>query len=236
MGNLVKGRNVTVFKFVPGPNTWVPYACARSCSFSLDTDSIETSITGAGAFRTFLPRANSFTGSLEGITQLEMANRLSIADLMALQIAHTIMLLRFEDINDDGDAFIKEAMFFITNTTQTASFDNVATFSVALQGTGGLTLIYTPTVIRTGIMYRQEFTLVAGETEVTVPEVDGVTIENIIGIGLDMADYPIIISAGTPIGTEVKYESAGATITFPYPDADATRYGFIQYQIIYEGS
>lgn len=236
MGNLVKGKNVTVFKYEDSISVWVPYACARSCTFSFDTSFLETSITGQGAFRTYVPEAHSFTGSLEGLTQLEKVNHLSIADLMAIQINMEVMLMRFEDVSDDGDVFTKEALFFITNTTQTASFDNVATFSVALQGTGELTLIYTPTPIIQGIMYRQEFVLLAGETDVTVPEVDGVTIENIIGVGLDGYDYPNVISAGTPIGTEVRYTQAGAALRFPYADADNDRNGFIQYQIIYEAS
>lgn len=236
MGYLVRGENVTVLKYDTGVNAWVPYACARSCTFTVETSSIETSITGAGKFRTFRPQANTFTGSLEGLTQLEKPNHISIADLMQIQITHEMMLMRFEDVSDNGDVFTKEAEFFITNCTQTASFDNVATFSVNLQGTGELTLIYTPTPIIQGVMYRQEFVLLATETDVTVPEVDGVTIENIIGVGLDGYDYPNIIAAGTPIGTEVRYTPSGAVLRFPYADADLDRNGFIQYQIIYEGS
>ncbi len=235
-GNIVLGKNVTVFKFDDSIDVWVPFACARSCSFVVETDSIETSITGAGKNRTFIPRSNSFTGALDGVTQLEKANHLSVADFMAMQLAHEILLMRFEDISNDGDSFVKEGSMFITNTTQTASLDNVATFSVALQGTGPITLIYTPTPIIQGIMYREEFVLLAGETEVTVPEVDGVTIENIIGVGLDGYDYPNIISAGTPVGTEVRYTPSGAVLKFPYQDDDNDRNGFIQYQIIYEGS
>lgn len=234
--NFVLGKNVTVFKFDESITAWVPYACARSCNFTLDIDTIETSISGSGKFRTYLPVSNAFTGDTEGLTQLGKANHLSVADLMQLALNHTIMLMRFEDIAENGDAFIKEAYFFITNVTQTASFDNVATFSVTLQGTGELTLVYEPTPIIQGVMYRQEFILPAGETEVTIPQVNGVSIENIIGVGLDGYDYPNIIGSGTPIGSEVKYISAGAKLTFPYADADYDRNGFIQYQIIYEAS
>lgn len=233
MSNLVKGKNVTVFKFDDSIDVWVPYACARSCSFSLDTDTIETSITGSGKFKTFLPRSNSFNGSLDGVTQLLKAAHLSIADLMALQLAHTIMLMRFEDISDDGDVFTKEAMFFITNCTQTASFDNVATFSVALQGTGALTLIYTPTPIIQGIMYREEFILPNGQASVTIPALDGIPLTDVISIVLDNGDISVIIGTGTPLGQEVKFSSAGATITFPFaPDMDLN--GYISYQKIYE--
>jgi predicted secreted protein len=235
-GNLVQGANCTVFKYDTDLSVWVPYACARSASLSLSTDTIETSITGSGNFRTYLPVADAFTGSLEGVTQLEMVNKISIADLMASQIAHEIFLMRFEDINNDGDVFTKEGYFFITNTTQTASFDNVATFSVNLQGTGPLTLIFTPTPLIFGVMHRAEFVLLAGNVSVTVPDVYGVALDNIINISIDGYDFPIIIGSGTPVGQEVKYQPGGAIITVPFANDDTDLNGFIEYQIIYEAS
>lgn len=231
--NIVLGENVTVFKYDDLIDVWVPYACARSCTFTLETDIIETSITGAGKFRTFLPVSNSFTGTLEGLTQLDTANNLSIADLMALQLSHTILLMRFEDVSNVGKVFTKEARFFITNTSETASFDNVATFSVNLQGTGQLTLIYTPTKIIQGIMYREEFILPNGQASVTIPALDGIHLTDVISIVLDNGDISVIIGTGTPLGQEVKFSSAGATITFPFaPDMDLN--GYISYQKIYE--
>ena len=236
MSNIVVGKNVIVFKFDASLSAWVPYACARSCTFTLETSSLETSITDAGTFRTYIPQSHTFTADMEGLTQLKKANHLSIADLMKLQIDMEIMLMRFQDESNNGDVFIKEAMFFIKQSTQTSSFDNVATFSVSLQGTGALTLVYTPTPIINPVMYREQFVLPAGETSVTVPAVNGVAIDDVIGIGLEFSGYPDIIGSGTPIGQEVLYQPSGATLTFPYPDFDTDRKGFIQYQIIYEGS
>jgi hypothetical protein len=235
MSEIVKGENVTVFKYVQSINAWVPYACARSCSFSVETDTIETSITGSGKYRTFIPRSNASTGSLEGLTQLEKVNNFSIADLIAMQIAHEILLMRWEDISDNGDVFTKELEMFITNTTQTASFDNVATFSVSLQGTGPITLVYTPTPLIQGIMYRKEFILPANDDSIILAELDGVCIDNVISIILDNSDASIIIGSGTPIGQEVKYNSSGATITFPFA-TDIDLNGYVSYQIIYEAS
>jgi hypothetical protein len=235
MSELVKGENVTVFKYVASINAWVPYACARSCSFSIETDTIETSITGSGKYRTFVPRSNASTGSLEGLTQLEKINNLSISDLIQLQVDHEILLMRWEDVSDNGDVFTKELEMFITNTTQTASFDNVATFSVSLQGTGPITLVYTPTPLIQGIMYRKEFILPANEDSIVLSELNGVTIDNVISIILDNSDASIIIGSGTPIGQEVKYNSSGATITFPFA-TDIDLNGYVSYQIIYEAS
>lgn len=65
--SLVFGKDVTVFKYDSDVDVWVPYACARSCSLPISTGVLETSITGSGKFRTFVPTANSFTGTLEGL-------------------------------------------------------------------------------------------------------------------------------------------------------------------------
>jgi hypothetical protein len=235
MSNIVKGENVTVFKYDSSVLGWIPYACARSCSFTIETDTIETSIKGSGKYRTFVPRSNASTGSLEGLTQLGAANNLSIADLITLQLSHEILLMRWEDVADNGQIFTKQLEMFITNTTQTASFDNVATFSVSLQGTGSIELVYTPTPIIQGIMYRKEFILPAGEDSIELSELDGVSIENIISIVLDNSDASIITGSGTPVGQEVKYTSAGAVITFPFP-TDIDLNGYVSYQIIYEAS
>jgi len=235
MSNIVRGENVTVFKYDDSIFAWVPYACARSCSFVIETDTIETSITGSGKYRTFIPRSNASTGSLEGLTQLGLVNNLSVADLITLQINHEILLMRWEDVADNGQVFTKELEMFITNTTQTASFDNVATFSVSLQGTGTITLVYTPTPIIQGIMYRKEFIVPANEDSIVLAELDGITIDNIISIILDNSDASIIIGSGTPIGQEVKYNSSGATITFPFA-SDIDLNGYVSYQIIYEAS
>lgn len=233
---LVMGKNVVVFTYDPSISVWVPYACYRSCTLSIDSEMIETSITGNGPYRTFTYGAKTFTGAVEGLLELEKANHYGGADMIVKQMTNEVLLMRFEYESRKGDVFIFEASFLFTNNSITSSFDNVSTDSVSLQGSGIPALIYTPTPIIQGIMYREEFVLLAGNTEVTVPEIDGVTIENIIGVGLDGYDYPNIIAAGTPIGTEVRYTPAGAVLKFPYGDIENDRNGFIQYQIIYEGS
>lgn len=236
MSEIVLGKNVVVFRYNESISEWTPYACYRSCTLSIDREVVETSITGNGFARTFEYGAISYTGALEGLLELEKPNNWSGADAIVQQLAGEKQLMRFEYESVNGDIFTFEATFLITNNTITSSFDNVTTDSVSLQGSGMPTIVYTPTPIIQGIMYRTEFILPAGETEVTIPEVNGVTIENIIGVGLDGYDYPNIIGAGTPVGTEVRYTPAGAVLKFPYADADNNRNGFIQYQIIYEGS
>jgi hypothetical protein len=44
----------------------VPFGCARSVTFDISTDFIETSVTESGAFKTFIPSGKQFSGNIEG--------------------------------------------------------------------------------------------------------------------------------------------------------------------------
>jgi predicted secreted protein len=170
MSKIVQGKDCVVFKWNVSLSVWVPYACARSSTITITTDVLETSITGSGKYRTFLPVANSFTGSIEGLMQLMKTNTVSIADLIALQLAHTVLLMRFVNENEEGDIFTMEANFYLTSSGITSSFDNVNTFSCELKGTGPLTLIYTPTPVISGRMNRKEFTLPLSDDSIVITE------------------------------------------------------------------
>ena len=52
-------------------NVQVPFGCARSVTFDISTDFIETSVTQSGAFKTFLPSGKQFSGNIEGLVFLD---------------------------------------------------------------------------------------------------------------------------------------------------------------------
>lgn len=211
---LVRGKNVVVLFFHSG--VWLPYACARSCSLSVNTDFIETSVSGAGKWRTFSPQANSFTGSIEGLLNLEKINTLSLADLRAKQYAQTRLLVRFERTDDDTPAHVYSDQFYcyISNSTDTSAFDNVATFNVDLQGDGPITQVFTPSPIITGTVLRLEYTAAGGETSITDTDLINKTIVEVVNDGMGFSP---IITSGTPIAKEAKYISGTGTIEFPAP-------------------
>jgi predicted secreted protein len=139
---IVKGEDVVVYFYDDVLDDYVTYACARSCSFNLTTDTIETSITGQGTFRTFLPTAHSFTGSIEGLVNLDKSSpNLTIGSLLDKQINNTLLLMQFDYRDEDGNFLTLEASFYITGSSLISSFDNVATFNVEFIGTGQLTII-----------------------------------------------------------------------------------------------
>lgn len=69
---LVRGEDVilSVQQFDGTSNVYVPFACARSVTFDISTDFIETSVTESGAFKTFIPSGKQYSGNIEGLVFL----------------------------------------------------------------------------------------------------------------------------------------------------------------------
>lgn len=119
--------------------------CARSINFEMQRDMIETSITGSGNFRTFTPGAASFTGSIEGLVLLEAVgfSTISAADLYNRLIGGAPINAIFYEQDKNGQYFLKkECVVYIDSVSESASFDNVVTFSCTFKGTGEPTITY----------------------------------------------------------------------------------------------
>jgi len=70
---LVRGEDVilTTTQNNGVENVQVPFGCARSVTFNISTDFIETSVTESGSFKTFIPSGKQFSGNLEGLVFLD---------------------------------------------------------------------------------------------------------------------------------------------------------------------
>lgn len=210
---LVDGKNVVVL--VNHESAWVPYACGRSCSFNPVTEFLETSVSGSGFWKTYLPTFNGATASIEGLINLEKINNLSIADLRAKQYAQERLLVRFEREDRDGNIYTDEFYCYISSSTDTGSFDNVATFSVDFLIDGEVTQVFTPSpILIAGQVIRYEYTATGGETYFEDADLIGV---EILDVNRDGVGYSPIITTGTPIAKEAKYTGASGRITFPSP-------------------
>jgi len=69
---LVRGEDVILStqQFNGVENVFIPFGCARSVTFDISTDFIETSVTESGAFKTFIPSGKQFSGNIEGLVFL----------------------------------------------------------------------------------------------------------------------------------------------------------------------
>jgi hypothetical protein len=66
---LVRGEDVVLSTSQSNgvTNVIVPFGCARSVTFDISTDFIETSVTESGAFKTFIPSGKQYSGNIEGL-------------------------------------------------------------------------------------------------------------------------------------------------------------------------
>lgn len=211
--SLVKGNNVVVYTFIGG--LWKMFACARTATLSINTSMIEISTAGAGDFAAFLPQKHSFTGSIDGLINLDNTN-LRLSDFRALQLSKQSLLMRFERTSVTGLVYSSEAKFYITNSTDSASYADVATFAIELQGTGAITEIFTPlpTPILVAKMTRLEYTAIGGETSFTSSVLVGKDVLEVVTDGIGNCK---LILTGTPINKEAKFDATTGTITWAIP-------------------
>lgn len=199
--SIVSGTNC-LLEFYDG-GQWKPYACARSISLSTQTELIETTVTGAGKNKHFTPTVNSFSGNADGVTSLNVSGNLTLYELRQYQLGHVKQRVRYTRVAQDGvSTYIDTVDFFITDVSDTSSFDNISTFTLTFQGTGVVdqTIINPPPI--TAIVKRYEFTVVGGEYGFTIPLLIGKDIISVVRTGYD---YCAIVTTGSPASDEVLY-------------------------------
>lgn len=123
----------------------VVLGCARSINFEMQTDMIETSITGSGNFRTFIPGASSFTGSMDGLVLLTGGphTNIGMGELYEFFLANTPFEVSYYEEDVEGANFLnKDCTIYIDTISESASFDNMVTFSCTFKGVGAPTITY----------------------------------------------------------------------------------------------
>lgn len=209
--SLIRGDNVILYVYDGG--LWKPVVCGRSCTLNTTADTIETSITGSGAWRTYEYTALTWTASLEGLIFLQKTNTLSTPDLRAMQYGRIKILMRYQRTDESGNVYLEEGYALITNISDSGDTGSAATFSLELKGTGPLTIVFTPTPIDpTAKVKRIEYTASGGESSFSNAALQS---KDIVAVALDGIMRSKIITAGTPTDQEAKYTSASGTITFP---------------------
>jgi len=215
---LVRGENCLVLEYVELLEEWVLYGCARSVTFTLETSMIETSITGSGGWKTTEPAQHSFTGTLEGLVNLEEPNLISLADLRQKQIDRQKLKLRFQRTALDGiKVYSEEAFFYITSSSDNGSLNQVNNFTVELQGTGAITQVYTPSSILASVK-RFQLSSLAVDTYVLdgFSDVSGSPVsligKTVLGLWASGEGLSKQITAGTPVAMEFKHDAVTGKI------------------------
>jgi predicted secreted protein len=151
-----------------------PIGCARSVTFDVQQDLVETSVTGNGRFRTYVPGAASWSASAEGIVAISSLSPVTITvPLSWVDMPPRAFVL------DAIDLCIKVGGSLIILGTDNADGTYTVT-NYSLYNAGTQTIIYVGEVIPT-------FTPVTAD--ITYEEQDGYGMNNL---------YDAIID-GTPI-------------------------------------
>jgi hypothetical protein len=160
---------------------------------------------------------------------LNETGTLGLPDLRQKQISQQTLLMRFQRTDDAGNVYTDELNFFITNSTDSGSFDGLNIFNIQGQGTGAITQIFTPLVPvpeGTGLVYRYEFSTTLNQTSLTDTILIGKTI---LEFNMDGLGSGKITFSGTPLGTEVKYTPASGRFDWAIPSEEGEQ-GYILYQ------
>jgi predicted secreted protein len=117
-----------------------PMLCARSVTFDIQSDMIETSITGSGNYRTYKAGAISWTGSIEGLLYLSLSEEYTLLEVYNNFLTGELIQIRWYE-SDGGSHFMQKSCYaYIESINQTSSFDNIATYTINFRGSGPITI------------------------------------------------------------------------------------------------
>jgi hypothetical protein len=136
----VRGEDVVLYL----SDDLYPAACARSFTFNLQNDVIETSIKGSGKFRTYVAGAIEWNGTIEGLTLLVDVpgpEKISIDTIYNWIINGTTGRLYWYEKDIENNRFeTKEGQIMFESASETSSFDNMLTFTANFKGIGPITI------------------------------------------------------------------------------------------------
>ncbi len=208
--SFILGSNVILYGFEDG--VWKPFVCGRDCSYSLDTEEIEISQPGTGAYYTFKPVKHTAVFNLSGLVVLDEEGTLSLPNIRAYQMGRLPILLRYEREDENANVYTEEATGYIISSTDSGPFQDLASFDVTIKATGIVVLSFVKTNTGGGTMTRFEYTGIAGETSFSSASLIG---KDKLVVTKDGIALSRIIFTGTPLNKEVKYTSITGTFEFP---------------------
>lgn len=191
---------------------WKIKACGRSCTLNVTTETIDTSVSGGGIWRTFLATANSFNGSFDGVVFLEEPGKITLPQLRQKQVSHEVIMFRMQRTDEGGNVYTDEGRIILTNSSDTGTYNDAATFAIDFVGTGALTQIFEITPVQNpNPDMRYEYTGGGGETAFEDAALIG---KYILHVDKDGVGRSRIITSGTPVNKEVRYTSASGEFLF----------------------
>lgn len=118
------------------------FICARSIQFNINREMIETSVSGSGFTRTFIPGAIEWGGTLEGLVVVSGGSLDGDISVMYSLIQDgTLFQIRWYEQDTTGTYYLqKDGYCYINSISEISSFDNMVTFNASFTGSGPITI------------------------------------------------------------------------------------------------
>ena len=205
---IVLGKNVVVSIYNGG--VWTLYGCARNCTLTISTETIDISSTGTGDWQSVLPTKHSGNLAIDGIVNLETDGLLSLADLRQRQVAKEKLRVQYERTDSADNTYVDDFYCYIVNSTDSGSVNDLNLFNIECQISGSVNQSFTPTPQILPKVYTYTYTATGGESSFTVPSLEN---KDIIGVYKDGVRFEILLG-GVAVGKQVVYDDATGEFDF----------------------
>lgn len=213
MAENVIGKNIMLYKYDAETETDIPFACSTNCSFNVTVDQKEVTSQSSAWYREYRNDIASWNITCDGLVTLDNYGYLF---LLELQQSRESIIVKFVIDNGVDGLVIISGTCNMTSLTINGPYKDIATYSVSLQGSGaygtsGTSITPSGTVIVGGSVYSKGYTAIGGETTITWSDMLGKTCLYVSRGGVDVQ---AIITSGTPVDEEVKWNSVTGVLTF----------------------
>lgn len=210
MGKPIKGNNVTLWQTSPVDGQDYPFACARNVSIDTTLEVKEVTNTFSSSFREYKEDMQSWRVDFEGLLNVD-GSKFTYANILQQQkIGSTITIKFVVDQGPDG-LYIFEGQCLITTARILGGFNDIASSTVQMQGTGEYqlgTLDPGPGRICVGA-----YTAIGGEVEFTPSYSPSWTSGfEAFYVSRGIVDGLQVISVGVPTGNEVFVRPADGVV------------------------
>jgi len=193
----------------------IPFACSTNCSFSVTVDQKEVTSQSSAWYREFKNDVATWNITCEGLVTL---SNFSYLGMLNIQQTRTPVYIKFAIDNGVDGLVIIGGTTNLTSLQINAPYKDIATYSVALQGSGAYNTTGTSissggggTIIVGGGNYMKQYTAAGGETTISWADMFG---RDCIYVSRGGVDVREILTSGTPTGDQVTWNSSVGLLTF----------------------
>ena len=217
--SVVLGKNIILM--VQRSGVYVPIATGRDVSLEGNREALETTSTVSGKFREYIKGKIGFTITISGLVSFNYSPFFTADNLFDEFIGNDSGNILFQFIATvDGASMIYSGAFVLSQYSMKRSYNDVASFDLSAMVTGPVTrtlsgsYIPAPTtgniIVNPSEVTSLEYTATGGEV-ITYPALMGHVPLIITRGGIEVGQ---LIQSGTPVGSQVLYNSATGTLTF----------------------